>query len=129
MGCLLSPQVFEDDWILSSDSGCPSETLLEDEDVFEKCVLDLSSVPNRPQMFAFDALDRSEKATAFPPDVGGKPASLLSRRPSPPQAPPPPAPPTCEHLGLEWDPSVDIGRSVSHDDADSSYFSAGTGGK
>lgn len=37
--------------------------------------------------------------------------------------------PTHEHLGLEWDPSVDIGRSVSHDDADSSYFSACTGRK
>ncbi|XP_051814186.1 nesprin-2 [Acanthochromis polyacanthus] len=39
----------------------------------------------------------------------------------------PPSSPTHEHLGLEWDPSVDVGRSVSRDDADSSYFSACTG--
>lgn len=43
--------------------------------------------------------------------------------------PPPPSSPTHDHLGLEWDPSVDIGRSVSRDDADSSYFSASTGRK
>ncbi|XP_054868161.1 nesprin-2 isoform X2 [Amphiprion ocellaris] len=39
----------------------------------------------------------------------------------------PPSSPTHEPLGLEWDPSVDVGRSVSRDDADSSYFSACTG--
>ncbi|MEQ2158134.1 hypothetical protein GOODEAATRI_009119 [Goodea atripinnis] len=44
--------------------------------------------------------------------------TLLSHRPSPP-----PPSPSHENMGLEWDPSVDIGRSVSHDDADSSYFS------
>ncbi|XP_070685409.1 nesprin-2 [Pempheris klunzingeri] len=73
--------VFEDDWILSqaTDSGCPSESLLEEEAAPDKAV------------------------------------------------PPSPSSPTHEHLGLEWDPSVDIGRSVSRDDADSSYFSAGTG--
>ncbi|XP_063348693.1 nesprin-2 [Pelmatolapia mariae] len=72
--------VFEDDCILSqaTDSGCPSESLLEDEGTAEKQNVDL-------------------------------PAS------------------SHEHLGLEWDPSVDIGRSVSRDDADSSYFSASTG--
>ncbi|XP_029111565.1 nesprin-1 isoform X1 [Scleropages formosus] len=32
-----------------------------------------------------------------------------------------------DHLVLEWDPSVDIGGSVSHDDADSDYSSAITG--
>lgn len=137
MGYLSSLQVFEDHWILSqtSDSGCPSETLHEDEDVFEKCILDLSSAPDHPkhktspQTAALDIFDQNERIKAFPPDVRGKPAALLSRRPSPPLAPPPPASPTHEHLGLEWDPSVDIGRSVSHDDADSSYFSAGTGKK
>ncbi|XP_035768145.1 nesprin-2 [Neolamprologus brichardi] len=74
--------VFEDDCILSqaTDSGCPSESLLEDEGTAEKI-----------------------------------------------HHPPPPSSPTHEHLGLEWDPSVDIGRSVSRDDADSSYFSASTG--
>ncbi|KAE8294871.1 Nesprin-1 Enaptin KASH domain-containing protein 1 [Larimichthys crocea] len=88
-------QVFEDDWILSqaTDSGCPSESLLEDEGALDKANLDV-------------------------------PATL----PSPVRLPPPsPSSPTHEHLGLEWDPSVDIGRSVSRDDADSSYFSASTG--
>ncbi|KAK6470657.1 nesprin-2-like [Huso huso] len=32
-----------------------------------------------------------------------------------------------DSLVLEWDPSVDVGGSTSHDDADSSYFSAITG--
>ncbi|XP_062271217.1 LOW QUALITY PROTEIN: uncharacterized protein si:ch211-137a8.2, partial [Scomber scombrus] len=75
--------VFEDDWILSqaTDSGCPSETLLEEEGALDK------------------------------------------------PTPPSPSSPSHEHLGLEWDPSVDIGRSVSRDDADSSYFSASTGRK
>ncbi|KAJ8369158.1 hypothetical protein SKAU_G00091860 [Synaphobranchus kaupii] len=36
-------------------------------------------------------------------------------------------PPSSDHLVLEWDPSVDVGGSVSFDDADSSYFSAITG--
>ncbi|XP_056138897.1 nesprin-2 [Lampris incognitus] len=72
--------VFEDDCILSQgpDSGCPSESLVEDE------------------------------------------ASTSSSRHSSPPA-------THEPLGLEWDPSVDIGGSMSHDEADSSYFSANTG--
>ncbi|XP_031728380.1 nesprin-2 isoform X1 [Anarrhichthys ocellatus] len=80
--------VFEDDWILSqaTDSGCPSETLLEEEGAFNVTNLDLPAFPNHPKVS-----------------------------------------PTHEHLGLEWDPSVDIGRSVFHDDADSSYFSASTG--
>ncbi|XP_008303961.1 nesprin-2-like, partial [Stegastes partitus] len=89
--------VFEDDWILSqaTDSGCPSETLQEDEEVMDKPNLDLHAAPSCPK--------------------------------APPWAPPHPSSPTHEHLGLEWDPSVDIGRSVSRDDADSSYFSACTG--
>ncbi|XP_041090476.1 nesprin-2-like [Polyodon spathula] len=32
-----------------------------------------------------------------------------------------------DSLALEWDPSVDVGGSASHDDADSSYFSTITG--
>lgn len=36
-------------------------------------------------------------------------------------------PPGLDHQVLEWDPSVDVGGSVSFDDADSSYFSAITG--
>ncbi|KAM4589103.1 uncharacterized protein V3H82_003270 isoform 2-T2 [Fundulus diaphanus] len=104
--------VFEDDWILSqaSDSGCPSESVHEDA-VLEKNDLDLASV---------SAPLRADVR----PSVSPAPTQL-SRRPSPP--PSSPSSPTHEHLGLEWDPSVDIGRSVSHDDADSSYFSACTG--
>lgn len=65
-------------------------------------------------------------SSIFPPDCS------QSVNPShPPSAihPSPPAPssPTHDHQGLEWDPSVDIGRSVSCDDASSSYFSASTG--
>ncbi|XP_072249016.1 nesprin-2 [Leuresthes tenuis] len=94
--------VFEDDWILSqpTDSGCPSEALPEEEGLLEKTISDVASVSNHPK-----------------------------DQPSPLHHPPPSSPssPTHEPMGLEWDPSVDIGRSVSHDDADSSYFSAGTG--
>ncbi|XP_040056722.2 nesprin-2 isoform X2 [Gasterosteus aculeatus] len=88
--------VFEDDWILSqaTDSGCPSETLLEEEGALDMADLDLPAFPNRPK---------------------------FRLRPPPP---PSPSSPTHEHLGLEWDPSVDIGHSVSHDEADSLYFSA-----
>lgn len=87
--------VFEDDWILGTDSGCPSENPPEEEeDVFhlEKHLekhLELPAAATHP----------------------GAPASC----------------PTHDPLGLEWDPSVDVGRSVSRDDADSSYFSAGPG--
>ncbi|XP_074497102.1 uncharacterized protein LOC141771082 isoform X1 [Sebastes fasciatus] len=97
--------VFEDDWILSQapDSGCPSESLLDEEGAFDKPHLDLP---------------------AANPTLASSSSSAL-------HLPPPPLPnsssPTHEHLGLEWDPSVDIGRSVSRDDADSSYFSASTG--
>ncbi|XP_076591633.1 nesprin-2 [Chaetodon auriga] len=95
--------VFEDDWILSqaTDSGCPSESLLEEEGALNKTNLDLPAASSRPE---------------DPPS----PVHL-------PPPPPSPSSPTHEHLGLEWDPSVDIGRSVSRDDADSSYFSASTG--
>lgn len=67
-----------------------------------------------------------------PPEVKTKhelPGFRPSDHPSSDRPPPPPSPPphTNEHVGLEWDPSVDIGRSLSCDDADSSYFSAGTG--
>ncbi|XP_071353073.1 nesprin-2 isoform X2 [Trachinotus anak] len=96
--------VFEDDWILSqaTDSGCPSETVLDEEGALDKPNLDLPAASNHPKD---------------------------SRSANPIQAPPPhhPPPPLPEHLGLEWDPSVDIGHSVSCDDGDSSYFSASTG--
>lgn len=95
--------VFEDDWVLTrhTDSGCPSDFAHEDG-VSEKCPVS-------------DRLRDSRRSVNAAP-------TRPSRRPSPPS---PSA--THEHLGLEWDPSVDIGRSVSHDDADSSYFSACTG--
>ncbi|XP_023257565.1 nesprin-2-like, partial [Seriola lalandi dorsalis] len=95
--------VFEDDWILSqaTDSGCPSETLLEEEGALDKPNLDLPAVSNHPKDLP--------SPTHHPPP------------------PPSPASPTHEHLGLEWDPSVDIGHSVSCDDGDSSYFSVSTG--
>ena len=78
-------QVFEEDWALAShvDSGCPSETLPDDE---EPCDWTNTSKP--------------KAGPAHSPQ---------------------------DHLMLEWDPSVDIGGSVSHDDADSSYFSATAG--
>ncbi|KAM6932479.1 nesprin-2 isoform 1-T2 [Lycodopsis pacificus] len=100
--------VFEDDWILSqtTDSGCPSETLLEEEGALNVTNLDFPAFPNHPK--------------ANPTLVFSSPVHL-------PPPPPSPVSPTHEHLGLEWDPSVDIGRSVFHDDADSSYFSASTG--
>ncbi|XP_016133716.1 nesprin-2 isoform X2 [Sinocyclocheilus grahami] len=71
--------VFEEDWALCApDSGCPSESMLEDE-----CMA--------PQSQA--CLPQSSQ----------------------------------DHLVLEWDPSVDIGGSISHDDTDSSSFSAAAG--
>ncbi len=72
-------QVFEDDWALCApDSGCPSESMLEDE-----CFINRIMVPQ-------------SKASQ-------------------------------DHLVLEWDPSVDIGGSISHDGTDSSAFSAAAG--
>lgn len=71
--------VFEEDWALCSpDSGCPSESLLEDEGFMEKIM------------------------APFPQS-------------------------SHDQLVLEWDPSVDIGGSISHDDTDSSSFSAAAG--
>ncbi|XP_053279034.1 nesprin-2 [Pleuronectes platessa] len=95
--------VFEDDWTLATDSGCPSESLLEDEGALDNSHLDVPAGFHRPRDFGQSA-----------------PPTLTSpvHHPSPP-----PSFPTHEHLGLEWDPSVDIGRSVSCDDGDSSYFS------
>ncbi|XP_040903288.1 nesprin-2 isoform X2 [Toxotes jaculatrix] len=107
-------QVFEEDWTLSqaTDSGCPSETLLEDEGALDKAYLDLPAVSNRPKDFSQSANSTQAFTSHLP--------SLVHRPPSP-------SSPTHEHLGLEWDPSVDIGRSVSCDDGDSSYFSACAG--
>ncbi|XP_067363456.1 uncharacterized protein si:ch211-137a8.2 isoform X2 [Channa argus] len=94
--------VFEDDCILSkaADSGCPSESLLEEEGTLSKTNLELPATADSP---------KDPHSTFQPPSS------------------PTPSSPTHEHQGLEWDPSVDIGRSVSCDDADSSYFSASTG--
>uniref|UniRef100_A0A673HM51 Uncharacterized LOC107714189 n=1 Tax=Sinocyclocheilus rhinocerous TaxID=307959 RepID=A0A673HM51_9TELE len=73
--------VFEEDWALCApDSGCPSESMLEDE-----CFIDRRMAPQSQACL----------------------------------------PQSCQdHLVLEWDPSVDIGGSISHDGTDSSSFSA-----
>ncbi|XP_077064313.1 uncharacterized protein LOC143716063 [Siphateles boraxobius] len=76
--------VFEEDWALCApDSGCPSESMLEDESFLERTMA--------PQSQA--CLPQSSQ----------------------------------DHQVLEWDPSVDIGRSISRDDTDSSSFSAAAG--
>ncbi|XP_060744664.1 nesprin-2 isoform X1 [Tachysurus vachellii] len=76
--------VFEDDWVLCPDSGCPSEILLEEESV---------------------------KDHSLAPPVQGNPTQVCP-----------------EQLVLEWDPSVDIGGSINHADAESSFLSACAGG-
>lgn len=90
--------VFEDDCILSHapDSGCPSESLLDEEGALDKPLLDC---PSSTLLSAELELDHDNTSCRDP---------------------------THEHLGLEWDPSVDIGRSVAHGDKDS-YFSTNTG--
>lgn len=122
-----SLEVFEDDWIFSRppDSGCPSESLLEEEAVLDRANPDLLPPSHRHRGKStcgrlLNAQECINCVTFFPSDR------------HPPDKPRPPAPPQLpsaahEHLGLEWDPSVDIGRSVSPYDADSSYFSASTG--
>ncbi|KAM6959221.1 nesprin-2 [Aplochiton taeniatus] len=108
--------VFEDDWRLAqgSDSGCPSETPQEEEGALDKRHLDLPVFPS-VEAPCNPALPTAQ-GTSFPAN------------PSPAPPPPPsPSPPTLDHLVLEWDPSVDIGGSLSHHDGDSAYFSANTG--
>lgn len=132
-GLRLFPQVFEDDWSFSQapDSGCPSESLLEEE-----------AAPGRadpdPDLLPASNHHRGRSSSwAGPKHAGMRHACNLPLFPSdhhPHDEPRPPAPPplssaTHEHLGLEWDPSVDVGRSVSPYEADSSYFSANTGRK
>uniref|UniRef100_A0A3P9NIE3 Uncharacterized LOC103460035 n=1 Tax=Poecilia reticulata TaxID=8081 RepID=A0A3P9NIE3_POERE len=95
-----------------ADSGYPSESVLQSD-------LDPSSVPTDLRG------EPSENHQLFPSDfrqsMNATPTGPARRPPTPPPSP------SHEHLGLEWDPSVDIGRSLSHDDADSSYFSVCTG--
>lgn len=134
---ILFLQVFEDDCILSqaTDSGCPSESLLEDEGTAEKQNVDLPASSNHPKGKPTSLTWRSRFDRLLTEGLRSKrtinlsPAASSSDPPSPVHHPPPPSSPTHDHLGLEWDPSVDIGRSVSRDDADSSYFSASTGNK
>lgn len=75
--------MFEEDWVLCPDSGCPSESLLEEDNL---------------------------KEHSLSPPVQGNTSQVCT-----------------EQLVLEWDPSVDIGGNISHDDSDSSYRSAGAG--
>lgn len=133
---ILFLQVFEDDCILSqaTDSGCPSESLLEDEGTAEKQNVDLLASSNHPKGKPTSLTWRRRFDQLLTKGLRSKRTINLSSAsssdpPSPIPHPPPPSSPTHEHLGLEWDPSVDIGRSVSRDDADSSYFSASTGKK
>ncbi|XP_038130814.1 uncharacterized protein si:ch211-137a8.2 isoform X1 [Cyprinodon tularosa] len=103
--------VFDNDCVLSqrTDSGSPSE-LIQEDGLLQKYDPDISSVP--PHLNDFRQC-----------------VNCVPIRHSLPPSPSPPFPsyPAQELMGLEWDPSVDIGRSVSHDDADSSYFSASNG--
>lgn len=131
---ILFLQVFEDDCILSqaTDSGCPSESLLEDEETAEKQNVDLPASSNNPKGKPTSLTWRSRFDQLLTKGLRSKRTiNLSSASSSDPPSPihHPPSSPTHEHLGLEWDPSVDIGRSVSRDDADSSYFSASTGKK
>ncbi|KAK9962267.1 hypothetical protein ABG768_007639 [Culter alburnus] len=72
--------VFEEDWALCApDSGCPSESMLEDE-----CFVERAMAP---------------QSQACLPQSGQ------------------------DHLVLEWDPSVDIGGSISRDDTESAGMS------
>ncbi|XP_047451062.1 uncharacterized protein si:ch211-137a8.2 [Mugil cephalus] len=100
--------VFEDDCILSQapDSGCPSETLPDEEGALDKHHLDVPA--------------QSTPSGDLHPLVN--PSSSPLRHP-----PPPPSRSSPTHEHLEWDPSVDIGHSVSCDETDSSYFSVSTG--
>ncbi|XP_067307821.1 nesprin-2 isoform X2 [Pseudorasbora parva] len=76
--------VFEEDWSLCApDSGCPSESMLEDE-----CFVERTMAPQSQACLPQSSQD---------------------------------------HQVLEWDPSVDIGGSISRDDTDSSSFSAAAG--
>lgn len=75
-------QVFEDDWALCApDSGCPSESMLEDECFIDRSMVSQTCLPQSSQ----------------------------------------------DHLVLEWDPSVDIGGSISYNGTESSAFSAAAG--
>lgn len=127
---LLFPQVFEDDWTFcqAPDSGCPSESLPEEEAVPGRA--------NRDLLPASSHHEGNSSCGRVPNTTGVRRACLpffpSDRRPRDeprPPAPPPLSSATHEHLGLEWDPSVDIGRSVSPYEADSSYFSANAGRK
>ncbi|XP_029964206.1 nesprin-2 isoform X3 [Salarias fasciatus] len=82
---------------LATDSGCPSESFLEEEGALQTLHLDVPAAPSSPQSVRRCPLHQ------------------------------PPSSPSPEQQFLEWDPSVDVGRSLSPDDADSSYCSASTG--
>ncbi|XP_030007377.1 nesprin-2 isoform X2 [Sphaeramia orbicularis] len=108
--------VFEDTCLQShaSDSGCPSESLLDDEGALDKLHLDLPASPNH-----CTCVDLEPKGFEAPSACsGGQGGFVCTHLPSFTDPPPP----SHEHLGLEWDPSVDIGRSVSCDDADAEVY-------
>ncbi|CAL8354084.1 unnamed protein product [Lota lota] len=111
--------VFEDDCMLSHapDSGCPSESLLDEEGALDKPHLEL---PTSTRM----DLPNSTCLDLHTSTLHHLPTSTLHELPTSTLLDP-----THEHLGLEWDPSVDIGRSITHGNEDSSYFSLNTGGR
>ncbi|XP_044291371.1 nesprin-4 [Varanus komodoensis] len=94
--------VFEDEWLSDRESDLESDCVSADP----------------PE------LDHVATGAAHPP------VCPLSQ-PPPGEAPSPccqaPAPHAGGTLDLEWDPSVDVGGSTSHDEEDSSYYSAITG--
>ncbi|XP_034975610.2 nesprin-4 [Zootoca vivipara] len=94
--------VFEDEWLSDRDSDLESESLTEES--LEWVGNDGTGPPRPP------AAPMCQSTPKNP--------SLHRQQPAP----------TVEaNVDLEWDPSVDIGGSTSHDEEDSSYFSAITG--
>ncbi|XP_051934122.1 nesprin-2 isoform X2 [Hippocampus zosterae] len=93
--------VFEDDILLTAppDSGCPSESFLFEEE--EGALAQVRQEPSPQRQRQVDHLRGRDRPSSSPP------------------------PPFHEHLGLEWDPSVDVGHSGSC--SDFSYCSASTG--
>ncbi|XP_030237712.1 nesprin-2 isoform X1 [Gadus morhua] len=112
--------VFEDDCLLSPapDSGCPSESLLEEEGALDTPRLDLATSSLHPlptSTLPASPLHPLPTSTLLSPELELEHNVTSCREP------------THEHLGLEWDPSVDVGPSVTHGNEDSSYFSFNTG--
>ncbi|XP_033014513.1 LOW QUALITY PROTEIN: nesprin-4 [Lacerta agilis] len=94
--------VFEDEWLSDRGSDLESESLAD------------------------ESLERMGGGGAGPPLPPAAPMCQSTPK-NPSLRRQQPAPPVEANVDLEWDPSVDIGGSTSHDEEDSSYFSAITG--